>query len=401
MIRPTDFDRGDPTRWRDEPADARGTDAELGAGARRVAGAPGWDDVRVAQARQELWRRLSRRAVTGAPRAWPMRAWALAVLSLSLGSAATAVAELALRRHALERAAASRSTDAAPGRRSRRLHVAAPQRAELDVAIGDDGASVSVREGRVELSGPGLDAPVPLGAGQTWREGRGPSTSTPPRAPLAIAQAPAATTPASEAAAPERAPAERSAVERRSARVAPLALAPEPFAPAPVEAPAAATPGEVDLLAEAVRTLRAGDAETALAKIERAQRQFPGGPLAREAAMLRAEALLVLGRDPAALQVLDALVFGADAGDRRASLARGELRASAGRCAEAAGDFTRVLASDARDELAARSFYGRGACALAAGDRESARGDLTQALRLSPTGERSAAIEDALKDLAR
>ncbi len=166
-------------------------------------------------------------------------------------------------------------------------------------------------------------------------------------------------------------------------------------------APAAAAPGEVDLLAEAVRTLRAGDAAAALAKIERTQRQFPDGTLAREAALLRAEALLVLDRDPAALQVLDAIVLHADVGDRRASLARGELRASAGRCAEAAGDFTRVLATDARDELAARSLYGRGACALAAGDRESARGDLTQALRLSPTGARSAAIEDALKDLAR
>jgi tetratricopeptide (TPR) repeat protein len=399
MRGPTDFDHEDPTRWRDQPAGAHGTDAELGAGARHIAGAQGWDDVRVAQVRQALWRRLERGPVKGAPRAWPMRAWALAALSLFLGSAATAVAELALRRHALERAAATRPTDAAPARRSRHLHVAASQRAELDVAVGDDGASVSVREGRVELTGPGLDAPVPLGAGQAWREGAGPPAPPPLSAPLAIA--PVVTARASETSEPARAAAERVAVERRRERVAPIAFAPAPLAPAPVEAPAAAAPGEVDLLAEAVRTLRAGDAETALAKIERAQRQFPGGTLAREAALLRAEALLVLGRDAAALQALDAIVLHADAGDRRASLARGELRASAGRCAEAAGDFTRVLATDARDELAARSFYGRGACALAAGDRESARGDLTQALRLSPTGERSAAIEDALKDLAR
>jgi hypothetical protein len=404
MRGPTDFDHEDPTRWREELADAHGTDAALGAGARHVAGAPRWDDVRVAQVRQALWRRLERRAGRGAARAWPMRAWALAALSLFLGSAATAVAELALRRHALEPAAAPRPTAASRERRSRHLHVAAAQRAELDVAIGDDGASVSVREGRVELTGPGLEAPVPLGAGQAWREGEG-SPATPARTPIAPVASPAAaavaTVRAPEAAEPARPASELGAGERRRARVAPPALAPEPLAPAPVEAPPAAAPGEVDLLAQAVRTLRAGDAATSLAQIERAQRQFPGGTLAREAALLRAEALLVLGRDPEALQVLDAIVLHADAGDRRASLARGELRASAGRCAEAAGDFTRVLATDARDELAARSLYGRGACALAVGDREGARGDLTQALRLSPTGERSAAIEDALKDLAR
>ena len=150
-----------------------------------------------------------------------------------------------------------------------------------------------------------------------------------------------------------------------------------------------------------MRTLRSGDAAAALAEIERVQREFPASALAREAALLRAEALLVLGREAAALLALDPIALGGDVGDRRASLARGELRVAARRCVEAVADFGRVLAADARDELAARAFYGRGACALASGDRASARGDLSQALRLFPAGERRAAIERALKDLAR
>ena len=69
------------------------------------------------------------------------------------------------------------------------------------------------------------------------------------------------------------------------------------------------------------------------------------------------------------------------------SASRGELRADAGRCAEARADFDAVLSGDAPDDgVVERALYGRAACRERAGDREGARANLEAYLARFPAG---------------
>ena len=236
-----------------------------------------------------------------------------------------------------------------------------PASARVDVTVAEDGARVAVVDGDVELVDPELGAPVQLSTGQTWGEG------TPAPAPEAPPVLPAPPV--------------------RRAHAVPSANPPG---------------GEATALAEAVRTLRrAGNARAALAQLERHRQRFPGGLLAREAALARAEALLALDRSTDALQVLDGIAINNVDADRPVALARGELRVAAHRCPEAVTDFTLVLDGKRQDNLAARALFGRGGCRLTGGDREAARADLEQYLRSFPAGPRRDEIRRALEVLAQ
>jgi len=160
-------------------------------------------------------------------------------------------------------------------------------------------------------------------------------------------------------------------------------------------------PTEAADLAAALRLLRAqNDAAAALARLDDHDRRFPAGVLAREAALARVEALLALGRDGAALELLDRLAL--DGVDRRALLARAELRAAAGRCLDASGDFARARGgADARDDLAARALYGDGFCHLRAGDLSGARAAFESYLRDFSNGPRRDDVERALLRIGR
>jgi hypothetical protein len=123
--------------------------------------------------------------------------------------------------------------------------------------------------------------------------------------------------------------------------------------------------------------------------------------LRREASLARAEALLALRRPTEALAALDPLELEIGLADRRATLLRGDLRAGAGRCAQAEIDFTHVLAAGDDDESAARALYGRGVCRLGRGDAAGARADFQAYSSRFPSGEQRAEVARALGRLGK
>jgi hypothetical protein len=178
----------------------------------------------------------------------------------------------------------------------------------------------------------------------------------------------------------------------------------EDASPGDAIAPASLVEGaagiEARLLAESLRSLRKDRApERALALVAEHDRRFPDGPFRRQAAMVRAEALLRLGRQPAALSVLDSLPLGAGAADRGLSLARAELRAAHARCAEALSDFDRVLAIEIDDASAERALYGRALCRARATQFSEARADLRAYLERFPQTNRRIEAERTLRGL--
>jgi outer membrane protein assembly factor BamD (BamD/ComL family) len=154
---------------------------------------------------------------------------------------------------------------------------------------------------------------------------------------------------------------------------------------------------ESEELAAALRALRVSKSpKGALEHLDRYAQRFPQGLLAREASVARAEALLALGRSSEALAVLEGLDRSGERPERGISVARGELRAQAGRCIDARNDFDAVIASNVRDTLDERALYGRGFCRLHSKDRDGARADLTRYLELYPAGRFATAVRQAL-----
>lgn len=179
-------------------------------------------------------------------------------------------------------------------------------------------------------------------------------------------------------------------VRERSARLpapAPAAEpapapAPEPVAPAIEEAqstaPIASPPriatkvlprrrptAEVEsaLLERAVTALRHNrDPGRALALLDEYEARFATRVLAPEAARLRIDALLLAGRRGQALEKLNELRLSEGTRDLELGLIRGELRAAAGDCARAVGDFDRVLSLAGAGSLKRRAQAGRAAC---------------------------------------
>ncbi len=171
----------------------------------------------------------------------------------------------------------------------------------------------------------------------------------------------------------------------------------EPMPPAEASPP---PPDEHFLLTTAVRRLRtAHDPASALAALDDYRARFPGGVLAPEAAMLRAEALLQIGRKGDALAELDGLSLAQMPNSDEPHVLRGELRAAVGRWREALADFDVVLRGHAGagadigtppDAKAhgrlERALWGRALARSRLGDDAGARADLRECLRLFPRG---------------
>jgi hypothetical protein len=187
-----------------------------------------------------------------------------------------------------------------------------------------------------------------------------------------------------------------STVPRKRAPLAePASL--EPPRPAEVSPP---PPDEHSLLTTAVRRLRtAHDPAFALAVLDDYRVRFPGGVLAPEAAMLRAEAFLQMGRKGDALAELDRLSLAQMPNSDEPHVLRGELRAAAGRWREALADFDVVLRGHAGAGAAIgappdakaggrleRALWGRALARSRLGDDAGARADLHECLRLFPRG---------------
>lgn len=161
-------------------------------------------------------------------------------------------------------------------------------------------------------------------------------------------------------------------------------------------APTAGPASEHALLTKAYSNLRAArDANAALAVLDAYAVRFPAGALAPEAARLRTEALLLLGRKQAALAELERDDPSAiPAGDER-RLLRGELRAAAGRWRAAAEDFDAVARSNAAggatanaksSERLERALWGRASAHSHLGDDAGARSALQAYLARFPHG---------------
>jgi TolA-binding protein len=170
--------------------------------------------------------------------------------------------------------------------------------------------------------------------------------------------------------------------------------------PPPTVANPAPPPDEHALLKTALQRLRtAHDAASALAALDDYRVRFPNGGLAPEAAMLRAEALLQIGRKGDALAELDRLSLGQMPNSDEPHVLRGELRAAVGRWREALADFDVVLRGHAGEkaeigaatdmklrERLERALWGRALARSRLGDDGGARADLQECLRRFPGG---------------
>jgi hypothetical protein len=169
---------------------------------------------------------------------------------------------------------------------------------------------------------------------------------------------------------------------------------------------------EARLLAAALGKLRQDhDPGAALALLDQHQTRFTNGSLGAEAQLTRVEALLGLDRRDEALSLLDPLRAPWSGRRRDLLITRAELRAQAGRCAEALVDFGIVLGergsrsgagsrseagsgSDAVDE---RALHGRASCRSRRGDAGGARADLESYLARFPEGRFAAEARASLR----
>jgi hypothetical protein len=150
-------------------------------------------------------------------------------------------------------------------------------------------------------------------------------------------------------------------------------------------------------VAAALAQLRVdGDAAGALGLLAEHRRRVPHGALAPEALMAEVEALLALDRRREALRALDTLAIGPiPRGDALAVL-RAELRAGAGRCAEAIADFNRCAVGErCPADVEARALYGRAVCRQRLGQRAAARDDVHRYLTRFPGGPRAETLRRA------
>src|SRR4029078_13137378 len=107
-------------------------------------------------------------------------------------------------------------------------------------------------------------------------------------------------------------------------------------------------------------------------------------------------ALLRTQRTGDALALMDRSGPSPAGSSRDLRIARAELRAAAGRCADAAADFDLLLRPDRPlDAITERALWGRASC-RAAGDSAGARRDLQDYLTIFPRGRFAADARAAL-----
>jgi hypothetical protein len=226
-----------------------------------------------------------------------------------------------------------------------------------------------------------------------------PSQPAPAREPepVVAAPAPAAPIPVVIAPAPPPvvvAPAPAPVVVAPVPPPAPVVAAPTP---APAPPPESALSKESRALSDAVRLLRRDrDAAGALAALDEYRARWPRGVLRPEAEVARVDALLSLGRRGDALVALESVDVAGLPRARELTVVRGELRAEAGRCKQAARDFD--IAAALTDALGERALWGRAGCRARLGDRDGARADLERYLERFPSGKFASEARRALAE---
>jgi tetratricopeptide (TPR) repeat protein len=146
---------------------------------------------------------------------------------------------------------------------------------------------------------------------------------------------------------------------------------------------------EAGILRQALSALRRDhDAKRALALLDDYDRHFGQGALALEATSARAQALLQLGDNVHALELLDRLPLRQEGHTGELRVIRGELRSLSGRCPDALLDFDAVLSAphgNAADKVA-RALFGRASCRARTGDLLGAEQDRQRYLKEFPQG---------------
>ena len=159
--------------------------------------------------------------------------------------------------------------------------------------------------------------------------------------------------------------------------------------PAPSQARTDVVTQEAGLLRQAFSALRRDhDAKRALALLDDYDRRFGQGALALEATSARAQALLQLGDNAHALEILDRLPLRQEGHTGELRVIRGELRSLSGRCLDALLDFDAVLSAangNAADKVA-RALFGRASCRARTGDLQGAEQDRQRYLKEFPQG---------------
>jgi tetratricopeptide (TPR) repeat protein len=194
------------------------------------------------------------------------------------------------------------------------------------------------------------------------------------------------------------APEETRHGQRSTVKLASVSPSPFRFQSLPPNADGAS---ESQAVGAALRKLRQNhDARGALATLEQYRAAFPNGRLEVEAGLIRVEALLALGDRAAALRLLDDdASLGRGPRARELLVLRGELRASASRCAEAVGDLGRSLSATPHDAVDERALFARASCLSRLHQFDAARSDLEQYRAQFPTGANAAVAASLLQSL--
>jgi hypothetical protein len=279
-----------------------------------------------------------------------------------------------------------------------------PDRERAAAAPGGSTHHKARRPGKVVAAAdPALDsAPAPEDAPVTVPVEEAPAVAPVEAPAIAPAGVPASATAAPGAVA--RRGVERGAIAASTARppdrVAAPGGPPSGFEPPPLEAQPLPLSPEAAGLADAIRVLRRdGDANAALALLDRQRARFPHGPLAPEVTAVRIEALLKANRAASALVELDAFPMESVPGHAEWRVARGELRANVGRWRDAEADFGAALArlsEGTRADLAERALWGRGVARARRGEIAGAEADYALYLERFPDGRFATQVRLAL-----
>ncbi len=146
---------------------------------------------------------------------------------------------------------------------------------------------------------------------------------------------------------------------------------------------------EATLLRQALASLRRDhNSRGALRLLDDYDRRFGHGALALEATSARAQALLQLGDNSRALDLLDRMPLSQDRNTGELRVTRGELRSLSGRCRDALLDFDDVLRASPGSGPAevARALFGRASCRARVGDADGAEQDRQRYLKEFPQG---------------
>ena len=138
------------------------------------------------------------------------------------------------------------------------------------------------------------------------------------------------------------------------------------------------------------------DAAGALTLLERYSADFPAGVLRTEADIAKVDANLALGRQSAALALLNRLPLERVGRGQELELVRAELLATRD-CGRANQDFDRVLAAHPPTSLDERALFGRASCRLGLGDAAGGQADLRTYLLRYPHGRFAAAARERLR----